>query len=172
MKEQCKPRETGAGEVLEKATIPVQAEEEQAPALQEENFSEKEGLLAELAELTREKRDRELCDDEVLGEIYRSMRDEVIELVEYAREKGTELDPEEAFHALLVQNFGSLIAQAEQRGEERAIRSLAEISAASPMALGGGQAQKSADYGAMDNTAFDKMVQKALRGELRSKNSL
>lgn len=129
-------------------------------------------LLAELAALRREKRDRELCEDEALGEIYRSLREDVLGLTEFARERGTELEPESAFHALLVQNFAQLIAQAEERGEQKALQSLAAVSAASPMALGGNSPQRTADYGTMDDASFDRLVKRALRGELRSKNSL
>ena len=49
---------------------------------------------------------------------------------------------------------------------------MAAVSAASPMALGGGQTDRAADYGAMNDEAFDRLVKRALRGQLRGSNSL
>jgi len=71
-----------------------------------------------------------------------------------------------------VQNLPQLIAQAEQRGKQRALQNMAAVSAASPMALGGGQTDRAADYGAMNDEAFDRLVKRALRGQLRGSNSL
>lgn len=143
--------------------------EAQIPAPEEEKAQE-DALLAELNALRREKRDRELCDDASLGELYRSLREEVLELTDFARRQGTAIDPEDAFHALLVQHFAELIAQAERRGEERALQSMAQLSAASPMELGGSRTEPAADYGRMDDASFDRLVKRALRGELRGGN--
>lgn len=164
-----KPEEelTGTGQQTENAPPTP----EKSAGLSRQTAEEAE-LLAELDALRREKRDRELCEDESLGEIYRSLREEVWGLTEFAQQKGTPIDPEDAFHALLVQNFAGLIAQAERRGEERALQHLAQISAASPMALAGSGTRGPEDYGKMDDAAFDRLVKRALRGELRSGGSL
>lgn len=167
MNENCKSKPE------KEATMPqaAPAERENSAGVSEQAQAE-EALLAELEALRREKRDRELCEDESLGELYRSLREEVRELTDFAQQRGVRIEPEDAFHALLVQNFTELIAQAEQRGEERALQNLAQLSAASPMALGGSQPQPATDYGKMDDAAFDRLVKRALRGELRSGNSL
>ena len=147
------------------------AEQKKNEAVSEQPQAE-EAMRAELDALRREKRDRELCEDESMGELYRMLREEVRDLVDFSQQQGIRIDPEDAFHALLVQNFTKLIAQAERRGEDRALQSLTQISAASPMALGGSQPQPVTDYGKMDDAAFDRLVKRALRGELRRGVSL
>jgi hypothetical protein len=128
---------------------------------------EMEALRMQLRRYQDEEEDRGLRGDAQLGEIYRRLYPEVEALAGYAREKGCTMGMKAAFQAVLLQHVGELLQEAGVRGRQQAMEELRRNARATPAALGGEAREEKPDYKRMSDAEFDRMLQRALNGELR-----
>ena len=72
-----------------------------------------------------------------------------------------------AFQAVLLQHVGELLQEAGARGRKEAMEEMRRNARATPAALGGEAGEEKPDYKRMSDAEFDRMLQRALNGELR-----
>jgi hypothetical protein len=70
---------------------------------------------------------------------------------------------------VLSESYFELMSENAQKAKAETLRKINANAKASPGALSSAGANTALDYGAMSDADFDKMVQKALRGELRQR---
>ncbi len=128
---------------------------------------ETEALRIQLRRYQDEEEDRGLRGDAELGAIYRQLYPEVEALTGYAREKGRTMGMKAAFQAVLLQHVGELLQEAGARGRREAMAEMRHNARATPAALGGEASEEKPDYKRMSDAEFDRMLQRALNGELR-----
>ena len=156
---------------------PITSREELRELAQKLKQQESGGMMTDAAELERMRselgayRDKEqdaaLLNDPVKGPFYKQMRDEAMEVVQFARAQGQQLDLESAFDALLIMNLERLLRDTRAQAEQETLTRLTENSQATPSALGGAPVENKLNYDAMSDAEFSRIVQMALNGELK-----
>ncbi len=124
-------------------------------------------LLRELADYRDRDEDARLAQDARRGAIYCSLRGEVQRLADYARGHGSEMSLSTAFNAVLLEHLDELLQEAAAKSAREAAVHYRDNAWATPAALGSETAHAQADYGAMSDEEFGRVLQKALNGELR-----
>lgn len=143
--------------------------ETEAPQTAAQEPPETAELRAQLRKYREEEEDRGLCSDRELGEVYQRLHPEVEALTAYGRAHGRELGLKAAFQAVLLEHIGEVLQEAGARGQKQAMAQMRHNAAATPAALGGAAGEEKMDYGRMSDAEFDRLLQRALNGELRKK---
>lgn len=112
---------------------------------------------------------RQLEADPKKGATFAKLRPQVEELMEYCRNKGTPCTVNAAFNAVLSNSYFDLQAEADEQAKSDVLRKISSNAKASPGALGAEADTAGTDYGSMSDAEFDRMFEKALRGELRNR---
>ena len=124
-------------------------------------------LQDELALLRGNERMRELESDPVKGQTFAKLKDKVTELMDYCREQGTPCTVDAAFNAILANSYFDLMNEAETSVRNDTLRKINSNAQASPGAMSGEDPADN-DISSVSDADFEKLVQKALRGELRN----
>ena len=125
-------------------------------------------LRNRLAEYESREAEAKLRDDPELGEYYEEYQDELAELLEACRNDGrSDIAPEAALRALIAHNIGTIKQRDADRVKQETLSRINANAAASPGSVSGEVAGNVADYGSMSDDDFEKVVQKAMRGELK-----
>jgi len=103
-----------------------------------------------------------LSNDPVLGEFYNDWKDEVHEM---ANQYNCDLDTAMTF--LIRDRFGDILKKRSQKIQNETITKINTNSISSPGSLSSGGGQPSSNVWEMSDADFNKMVEKAARGELR-----
>ncbi len=126
-------------------------------------------LRAQLRKYREEEEDRGLRNDRELGGIYQRLYPEVEALATYGREHGMEMGLKAAFQTVLLEHIGEVLQEAGARGQRQAMAQMRHNAASTPASLGGASGEEKMDYGRMSDAEFDRLLQRALNGELRKK---
>lgn len=111
--------------------------------------------------------EEELKRDPVLGEFFEQYGRDAKEIAAYARKNGQAIPLVSAFHALLMENLPVLMSGAAEKARADALKKMEENRMATPVALGGEVAENGVDYAAMSDAEFDRILRRALNGELK-----
>jgi len=138
---------------------------EGAPALQEVR------RLREALDSSRiREQDRALLSDPALGDAYRLLRKEALELTDYCRTEGGEtIDLNAAFSSLLERNAGAILQEIRSAAANEAVRRAEAARLATPGRLGGGDVPAGGDYAAMSDAEFERQIALAKNGGLSSR---
>jgi len=127
--------------------------------------------IACLQELVTDLQDRQDADamqkDPVYGAYFAEYGAESQRLADFARERGTPISLEAAFHTVLMKHLGDLVHSERERSKQEAMRTWQENRKASPAALGGASAERVVNYWQMPDSEFERVIQRALNGELK-----
>lgn len=124
-------------------------------------------LESELAGYRSREAEAQLANDPELGEFYDEYRDQVAELIEFCRADGREVPADEALRAVIAHNLTSIRQRDIERARAETLGRINANAAASPGSVGGEPTSNTADYGSMSDADFEKIVQKAMRGEYK-----
>ena len=114
--------------------------------------------------------DEQMQSDPQYGEVYKELRDETMQLLDYCRRSGRgDVDLQSAFGVVLKNNMGRLFEKARGSAQSRAVRQIAAAAKATPGSLSAGTAPAVQDFATMSDDDFDKQIERALRGELTRK---
>lgn len=114
--------------------------------------------------------DEQMQSDPQYGEVYKELRDETMQLLDYCRRSGRgDVDLQSAFGVVLKNNMGRLLEKARGSAQSRAVRQIAAAAKATPGSLSAGTAPAVQDFATMSDDDFDKQIERALRGELTRK---
>jgi hypothetical protein len=122
---------------------------------------------AELAEYRMREQIATIKSNADLGEIYEEYKDEINELMAHIIEDGEEPDLESALNVVAAQHIGDIRRREAEKAKAEAMASIAANRAASPGSLAGIPAGGPVNYKDMSDAEFDKVLNAALRGELR-----
>lgn len=124
-------------------------------------------LEGELSSIKISRQDEEMSNDKVFGALYKEHRDEVLSLVNSARQNGMNVDVKGAFNAVLMQgeNFSKIIAKERAEAERAAIAKLKNNNTSSAGSLGENTDSKGIDIASMSSEEFNKLVKRVTNGE-------
>jgi hypothetical protein len=159
----------GTGEPVKNVEELMELLNTTAPAAQADDPETAE-LRKQLQRYRSEEEDRQLRNDQELGAIYQRLHPEVEALAAYGRMHGREMGLKAAFQAVLLEHIGEVLQEAGSKGQRQAMAQMRHNAAATPASLGGASGEEKMDYGRMSDAEFDRLLQRALNGELRKKN--
>ena len=111
--------------------------------------------------------DIQLLNDPQRGEIYRQLRPEVQQLLQYCQRNGLKkVDVKTAFNTILSNRLPDILKNAGQKSQQETVKKLSANAAASPGSLGKGTDTGKVDFAKMSDQEFENWVKKAERGEL------
>lgn len=159
----------GTGEPVKNVEELMELLNTTAPAAQADDPETAE-LRKQLQRYRSEEEDRQLRNDQELGAIYQRLHPEVEALAAYGRMHGREMGLKAAFQAVLLEHIGEVLQEAGSKGQRQAMAQMRHNAASTPASLGGASGEEKMDYGRMSDAEFDRLLQRALNGELRKKN--
>lgn len=142
-------------------------EQEELIASQEEKSREIESLKELLCAVQDEQEANELRKDPVKGMFFDKFEKDAKAIVKYSRENGKPLSLEAAFNALLLNNLSEVLNGERETSQARTMALIEENRMASMDALGGEVNENRIDYASMSDEEFERVLKKALNGELR-----
>lgn len=110
--------------------------------------------------------DAALLADPIKGEIYKELRPEVFNLLEYCKSQNIpNVDINGAFSSLLANNFDKVLEKIQRKTESSTVKKIASNKKAGVGALGDGSFENNSSVSNMSDAEFEKLVQRVLKGE-------
>jgi hypothetical protein len=154
-------------QTLKEILTRVLGEQEELLVSQEEKSREIESLKELLCAVQDEQEANELRKDPVKGMFFDKFENDAKAIVKYSRENGKPLSLEAAFNALLLNNLSEVLNGERETSPARTMALIEENRMASMDALGGEVNENRIDYASMSDEEFERVLKKALNGELR-----
>ena len=122
----------------------------------------------QLADYQQREQEAALLGDSQLAPLYEEYRDDVLAIVQMAREDGRDITLDAALRAVMAQNYDTILSRETERIRNETIEQYRKQTLSSPGAVGGAPTGDKVDYASMSSTDFAAMVERAKRGELKS----
>jgi hypothetical protein len=166
------PGEDAAGEAWEEETA---AEEQEEPREMGSLSTEGEGSFdfvdSPLEQYRMREQDGRLAADRESGPAYRQLRDEVLKVMDYCHKTGhPEVDVQAAFQAVAGRNLGRICARAREEARREAVQKTWANERATPGPLGSGGGRENLSFEHMSDKEFERYLEMAYRGELKSRD--